>query len=307
MANIANHGETLNPIDKDELVTDIFRQMEIVTDPQELWDPAFKLALAEEQTGGKPETDKYPDISIAEIAEFRDKVSKLKTHDERYAASLVPTKSGRLWYDVLMGDVNEIMFEPVKLEVKRIFEKTHQRWDKAADLGSGTGNTLRSIAPFCSHIYGVDLSNLSLRTASAKLPDNASLLQAKADHLPFTDQSMDLVVSNGLIYYLSASEVTQFAREVYRVIKPGGNFYFSYIVREKDEIVPRSLRVDTTSAKQALLSVLESIVNGGGHPESPYPSEFNKILIENGFQLSNLIEDQDNKILLEYVRASEEG
>lgn len=84
------------------------------------------------------------------------------------------------------------------------------------DLGSGTGDHL-SILPVAPKRLAVDLEvNMLKRTA------NAYRLIARAEQLPFREQSFAFVSAIGLLEYLDEGE--NFFNEVRRVLQPAGYF-----------------------------------------------------------------------------------
>jgi len=99
------------------------------------------------------------------------------------------------------------------------------------DLGSGTGinlNRLRRLGlPFASYT-GLDLSLAMLTRARAKLDDStaATLLQGDIWHLPFADQSFDLILSTWALSHLwPAHKVFD---EVGRVLDPKGAVFILF-------------------------------------------------------------------------------
>jgi ubiquinone/menaquinone biosynthesis C-methylase UbiE len=289
------------PATKRDLILDIVRRTQLDEDPKKLWDQAIILAKEEEKV--KQVIGSYPDITVDEITAMGNRVKELDSAEEKYKLLMEKTTSGKLWYDVLMGDANKIMFAPIESAVRKKFDDSHTKWGNAADIGTGTGNTIRCIAPYCEKVHGVDLARFSLRSAmELGLPDNVLLVQGQANQLPFKSHSLDLVVSNGLIYYLSLEEAAGLVQELARILKRGGKFYKSDIVRENGEIVPRVLAENLGSAKNALIDLVERLANGGGNPDSPSMVDFNKLMLQNRFILSKFIKDEDNRVLAEYTR-----
>lgn len=279
----------------------IIRETQFGDHPEKVWDQAVMLARDEEKIGKT--ISSYPEIKINEIVAMGERIQKLHSIEEKYRLLMEKTNSGKLWYDILLGDDNKIPFVPVELVIKKEFDNNHLRWRKAADIGTGSGNTLRSIAPYCKKVYGVDLAHFALRSAKdLGLPDNASLVQGLANQLPFESHSLDLIVSNGLIYYLSPQEALGFVRELARILKRGGKFYSSDIIREDNELVPKILSENLNSAKQVLIDLVGRLANDGGHPDSLGMKDFNKIMLQNKFSLTKLNRDADNRCLLEYTR-----
>lgn len=96
------------------------------------------------------------------------------------------------------------------------------------DVGCGSGMDLiiaaRQVGP-AGRAIGVDFSEEMCRTAEeavrkAKLK-NVELRRGEATELPLEDESVDLVVANGVINHLIPDKLAAF-REAARVLKPGG-------------------------------------------------------------------------------------
>lgn len=286
---------------QNEVIADLVKRTRDSNNPKELWSEAVELARSEEKAGGAPSL--YPDLGVEEIVNFGEKLQQMNSIEEKYRLMMEETQSGELWYNVLLGDDNMRLFSQVESIVEGEYHRTGKKWGKAIDIGTGIGNTLRAISPFCEQIVGVDFAQFALQVAQrSSLPENASLVLGKAEELPIADHSADLVVSNGLLYYLSPTETHDFVSELSRILKVGGKFYHSAPLRDDGEIVPKVFQDTLESAKNALINVLDSIANGGGNPNSLGLFELHKLLLENEFELTLHDQDSENKFLLEYTR-----
>jgi len=94
------------------------------------------------------------------------------------------------------------------------------------DVGCGSGPMLRQMAhAWPRHdYYGIDLSPHYLRTAQQRLRHvrSAALIPGNAEDLPFRDGFFDAVVSVHLFHELPADARRNVAREMFRVLRPGG-------------------------------------------------------------------------------------
>jgi arsenite methyltransferase len=103
------------------------------------------------------------------------------------------------------------------------------------DIGCGAGFDLfvaSTLTGGNGHVFGVDLTYAMAARAQANLSsltvNNADILNACGDSLPFVDNSFDVVISNGAIN-LSPEKPKLFA-EIHRVLKPGGRLHFADII-----------------------------------------------------------------------------
>ncbi len=93
------------------------------------------------------------------------------------------------------------------------------------DIGSGSGWT--SNIPH-RQIFFVDLSHKNLSELKSDL---ASPVMADANHLPFKDASHEFVIASEILEHLNHPE--EAAREIWRVLKPGGKAIISTPYKEK--------------------------------------------------------------------------
>lgn len=89
------------------------------------------------------------------------------------------------------------------------------------DVGTGTGNLARLLAERGATVTGIEPSAEMRRVASAKLSDVA-VLDGQFLALPVEDESQDAVVSTYAFHHLTDAEKVAGAREMLRVLKPGG-------------------------------------------------------------------------------------
>jgi arsenite methyltransferase len=116
---------------------------------------------------------------------------------------------------------------------------------KVLDIGSGGGfdsiyssiKTHRAI-----DITGVDMTEEMLETAKENASQagcpNITFIKGYAEELPIESNSIDYVISNGVINL--CQDKSQVYREIYRVLKPGGEFRIADVILEIP--VPESSR-----------------------------------------------------------------
>jgi SAM-dependent methyltransferase len=99
--------------------------------------------------------------------------------------------------------------------------------ERVLDLGSGAGTDSLIAAQMVGsdgHVTGIDMTPEMLakaRAAAAEMgASNVEFVESEAEHLPFSDGSFDVVISNGVIDLIPDKDAV-FA-ELYRVLTPGG-------------------------------------------------------------------------------------
>ncbi len=92
------------------------------------------------------------------------------------------------------------------------------------EIGCGTASLLCDLAPHFREVVGLDISERALGMAQERAQQlgtsNISLVKADCFHLPFSDDSFDMVWSQGLHEHFD--NYIDILREEYRVCKPGG-------------------------------------------------------------------------------------
>ncbi len=95
------------------------------------------------------------------------------------------------------------------------------------EVGIGTGANLPFYPKEIKRITAVEPSESMHQRAQIKAYKNNITIdwyQGKGESLKFSDDSFDTVVSSGLL--CSVDDVDKVLNEMYRVLKPGGKFYF---------------------------------------------------------------------------------
>lgn len=88
------------------------------------------------------------------------------------------------------------------------------------DLGCGTGQISRSLAPFVRRVIGVDASAAMLEAARTRAPANVELREGQLEQLPLADGEVDCALLFLVLHYVVEPGVA--LQEAARVLKPGG-------------------------------------------------------------------------------------
>ena len=92
------------------------------------------------------------------------------------------------------------------------------------DIGCGTGNVLKLARPHFSSCAGVDLSHKLL--AELHRREGLPLAAGEAFHLPFGDETFDLVTLYALVHHII--DAGPVFRGAWQVLKPGGRIYIDH-------------------------------------------------------------------------------
>jgi SAM-dependent methyltransferase len=91
------------------------------------------------------------------------------------------------------------------------------------EIGCGMGTDLLQFARGGARCTGVDLTPRSIQITRRRFDlygEAGDFVLADGEHLPFDDESFDVVYSNGVLHHTPDTE--RAVREVHRVLRPGG-------------------------------------------------------------------------------------
>lgn len=121
-------------------------------------------------------------------------------------------------YENIFGR-NQEFFANVMVELLR--EQRRGKYERALDLGAGTGILTRKLSDVCDRVCGIDFSHGMLEQAIIEAGSSQShYIGGDVLALPFPDDEFDLVVSLGLITHILPKHFAAFVSEMDRVAAP---------------------------------------------------------------------------------------
>src|SRR4029079_16666010 len=124
------------------------------------------------------------------------------------------------------SDLDQYHFEKLH-HLPRLVDFDGYRGRKVLDVGCGAGTDLARFARGGADAAGVDISASAIALAKSNFAQQglaADLREADGEHLPFADDTFDLVYAHGVVQYTADDRAM--VSECRRVLKPGGTAIF---------------------------------------------------------------------------------
>jgi SAM-dependent methyltransferase len=122
------------------------------------------------------------------------------------------------------------VFHEILTDLSNVCQEQDAKLMKVLEIGCGTGRMTRALAEVFGEVYGVDISGEMIAQGRKDLADrpNAHLYQNNgADLRVLGDISVDFAFSSIVFQHIPSREVIyNYAREVHRLLRPGGLFKF---------------------------------------------------------------------------------
>jgi arsenite methyltransferase len=187
------------------------------------------------------------------------------------------------------------------------------------DLGSGGGIDVllsaRRVGP-AGKAYGLDMTDemLALARANQKKAgvENVEFLKGEIEAIPLPDNSVDVIISNCVINL--SGDKDKVLREAFRVLKPGGRFAVSDIVRRGE--VPEDIRRNVLAWAGCIAGALDErdyaakLANAGFEAIGIEPTRIYKgedareFLSGKGVDVDAMAGHIDGKFMSAFVRAT---
>jgi ubiquinone/menaquinone biosynthesis C-methylase UbiE len=134
---------------------------------------------------------------------------------------------------------------------------------RALDIGCGRGENAIMLAMNGFDVTGIDLAEIAISDAKAKAAErhvNVNFVVGdvlRMDQL-FKESEFDVVIDSFLFHTMSDEERPIFARQVYKVLKPGGR-YFMLSFSDKDPAGPGPRRISKAEIEHTFTPLFKII------------------------------------------------
>ena len=162
------------------------------------------------------------------------------------------------------------------------------------EIACNMGTTsIELVSRFGCRVHAVDMDKQALRKAqenvdAAGLADRIQLSEANAHHLPFPDNSFDVVINEAMLTMYADKAKQRLVREYYRVLKPGGCLLTHDIMLTRGEL--------EAQADTQLQQVVKSNVSPMTQPE------WQALFYQNGFSGSDASRPDDADVAARHVK-----
>ncbi len=120
------------------------------------------------------------------------------------------------------------------------------------DAGSGSGRHL-------DYIRSLGFSCIGLDYAYTALSEKQGVVQGQVFAMPFKDNAFNIVLMWGVLHYLTREQAKTAMEEVYRILKPGGKFFFTLRSDQDTHLSQVQYGGDLTGGKSHLYSRQELV------------------------------------------------
>ncbi len=115
---------------------------------------------------------------------------------------------------------------PRRRHTEVLIEQTAPAGKTALDVGCGDGGLVRALARAGAQAIGLEISEGQLaRARAAEAVSGADYLAGQAEHLPFPDRDLDLVIFFNSLHHIPRHKMDAAVEEAGRVLKPDGLLY----------------------------------------------------------------------------------
>jgi len=125
--------------------------------------------------------------------------------------------------------------QPSPWVVRSIREQRLPRGSRVLDVGCGTGSTVLWLIRHGFHVSGLDVSPTAIEIATSRARREGlqvDLHVASVDRIPFNRGEFDFAIDTGCFHSIPLRLREPYAKEIARVVRPGGHLLLTWIPRE---------------------------------------------------------------------------
>ena len=118
--------------------------------------------------------------------------------------------------------------ELIRFIARRYYHEPDRKSLKILEVGCGSGANIWYLAREGFAVYGIDGSKTAIHQANLRLDTenlNAELTVGDIINLPYKKDFFDCIIDVECIYANTLADSKNIIEEIYRVLKPGGNFF----------------------------------------------------------------------------------
>ena len=186
----------------------------------------------------------YVIIAYSNPLEPHDKIDLLDIETELNTIREVYDTVAKEWTNAF---ANEHDNKPKDIELLHRFAKEVGDKTPIWDFGCGPGNTTKYLSDLGVIISGLDLSEKIIEQAKTVYPE-INFQRGNFLSLDFKSDSIAGIVAFYAVVHFTKKQIKKAFQEIFRVLKPGGLFLFTYHVGDKtihfDEFLGKKVDID---------------------------------------------------------------
>ncbi len=183
-------------------------------------------------------------LEILTMSEIRNGITKtdgpvaVKTNVKKIRGEAITLhdKEANLFedaYQLAEKDYFATSFTYGRKKLQVVLEQALQALPKGSsvlDIGCGTGEHLKRYHELGFNVTGIEPAE-EMRLRAQEQNPTASILDGVITNLPFEDGSFDFISTIEVLRYLHRTDIQQAYHEMLRVLKPGGQLFFTMVNR----------------------------------------------------------------------------
>ena len=184
----------------------------------------------------------------------------------------------RLW-DKKHGKGEHAAFRDIDMEFAVYAEPLMLRESYMLDLGCGVGSNARYFAKRGHHVEAVDISSVVLEQNKEQAAKGIHYQKVDISKpLPYQDATFDVVFAHLSLHYFLDDTTREIIREINRVLRPGGQFFF------------RCKSVDSIRERRESTEVEPNVYvhNETGHVRHLFSKNYAREITQGSFKLIEL-------------------